>query len=321
MIRAALLGLGNIAWKYDANRPENDFALTQAGALRRHPCVELVGGCSPDTEDRQGFSDWAGGLPVFAAPNDMLEQLQPDLVGICSPTADHFHHAGLCLEAGIRLLWLEKPPTSDTAQLRHLIRQAEKRQAIVCVNYFRRYLPSYRQLKRIIQEQAYGSCLNIRITYSPGLARNGVHLLDQLFFLTEAQNYELLWVEKGGENASPSFALRLSSGQLVLGCGGAASYHTNDISVQCVEAMLAISRGGKENAVAIRYENELFPGFFDLHAQIPSALGSGGLEGYMQASLDDLLACAPRKRLPQSNLRSALLTQQLLEDILKEAAS
>lgn len=321
MIRAALLGLGNIAWKYDARKPENAFALTQAGALRRQPGVELAGGCSPDAKDRYGFSNWSGGLPVFADPGDMLDELQPDLVGICSPTHEHFNHASLCLEAGVRLLWLEKPPASDSAQLRQLIHQADHHQATVCTNYFRRYLPPYRQMKKLLQNQIYGSCLSIRINYSPGLARNGVHLLDQLFFLTGAHDYKVLWVEKDGEAASPSFALRLSSGELVLGCGGAIPYHTNDISVQCTQGTLVISRGGKETAVAASLENEIFPGFFDLHSQTPCPLGPGGLEGYMQASLENLLACAMKGISPQSNLRSALLTQQLLEDILKEAAS
>lgn len=319
MIRGALLGLGNIAWKYDANRPESGFALTQAGAMLRHPEVELVGGCSPDAADRRGFSDWSGGLPVFTAPGAMLEQLRPDLVGICSPTQEHFTHVLQCLESGVRVIWLEKPPTSDSGQLEQLLRRAEHCQATVCVNYFRRYLPSYRQLRKLMQDQTYGPCLNIRITYSPGLARNGVHLLDQLFFLTGAHEYKLLWVEKGGDASSPSFALRLPGGQLVLGCGGSAPYHTNDISVQCAEGMLTIARGGKETAVAKCLENELFPGFFDLHPQNPCPLGSGGLEGYMQASLEDLLLCAMNGEAPQSGLRSALLTQQLLEAILRGA--
>lgn len=320
MIRAALLGLGNVAWKYDANKPDNDFSLSQGGALKRHSGVELVGGCSPDAGDRQGFSNWSGGLPAFATPQEMLERLQPDMAGICSPTLVHFEHACLCLEAGVRLLWLEKPPTANSDELRQLIHLAEQRQATVCVNYFRRYLPSYLHLRRMVQEQTMGACQTIRITYSPGLARNGIHLLDQIFFVTGAQGYRLLWVEQDGSDDSPSFALRLPEGQLVLGCGGTLPYHTNDISVQCTRGILSILRGGKETSVAKSRENELFPGFFDLHMQKNSALGAGGVEGYMQNSLADLLACGANGGQPQSNLYSAFLSQRLLEDILKEAA-
>lgn len=320
MIGAALLGLGNIAWKYDANKPDCGFSLTQGGALKRHPGVKLMGGCSPDAGDRQGFSSWSGGLPAFATPQEMLEQLRPEMVGICSPTQVHFEHACLCLEAGVRLLWLEKPPTANSEELRHLIRLAEQQQATVCVNYFRRYLPSYQQLRRMLQEQTMGPCQTLRITYSPGLARNGVHLLDQIFFVTNAQGYRLLWVEQDANPDCPSFALRLPDGQLVLGCGGTLPYHTNDISVQCMRGTLAISRGGKETSVAESRENEIFPGFFDLHTQSNNALGAGGVENCMQKGLKDLLVCGANGSQPQSNLYSALLSQQLLEDILTEAA-
>ena len=315
MINAALIGLGNIAWKYDARNKAAGFALSQGGAMRTHPEVTLTGGCSPDAVDRSRFTQWSEGLPAFTTPDEMLQFLRPELVGICSPTELHFAHAKLCLESGVRLLWLEKPPTATVAELRELIALAERKQATICVNYFRRYLPVYQRLRDALRMEIFGQCHLIRMLYSPGLARNGVHLLDMLFFLTGAEEYELLWVERGS-NDSPSFVLRLSTGHLVQVAGSELHYHSNDISAICADGIMSVLRGGKRAVMERRVENALFPGFYDLQDGDHAALGVSSMKGYMKNALDDLLASSRTNVAPQSNMRSASYTQTLLEDIL-----
>jgi len=315
MINAALIGLGNIAWKYDARNKNAGFALSQGGAMRAHPEVTLAGGCSPDAEDRAGFTQWSEGVPAFTTPDEMLKTLRPEFVGICSPTEFHFAHAKLCLESGVRLIWLEKPPATTAAELRGLIDLAEREQSTVCVNYFRRYLPLYQRLRDALQAEIFGQCRLIRMLYSPGLARNGVHLLDQLFFLTGAEEHELLWVERSN-HSSPSFALRLSTGHLVQVAGSDLPYHSNDISAVCAKGILSVLRGGKRVVLERRVENALFPGLHELQDGDHTAFGDASLEGYMKNALDDLLVASRTNVAPQSNMRSAFRTQVLLEDIL-----
>jgi predicted dehydrogenase len=321
MTTAALIGLGNIAWKYDANKPDSPFALSQAGAMRRQTEIKLAGGCSPDGSDRAAFAAWSGALPVFADAREMLAALRPELVGICSPTALHYEHARLCLEAGVRLLWLEKPPTVSLAELEELGHLARENGATVCVNFFRRYLPVYRRLHDMLQSEELGACRLLRILYSPGLARNGVHLLDQLFFLTGAEAYDLLWVERGGDPENPAFALRLATGQVAQVCGADLPYHSNDINVICTEGAASIFQGGKRALVERRTENDLFPGFYELREDAHALSQTASLNNYMQPALEDLLHSAAHGSEPQSSLASAHLTQSLLEEVLKEAAS
>ena len=76
MIDAALIGLGGIAWKYDARTQlKNSFALSQAGAMLRHPNVRLVGGFSPNKTDREQFQTWSD-LPAFDNLEAMLDKTQ-----------------------------------------------------------------------------------------------------------------------------------------------------------------------------------------------------------------------------------------------------
>lgn len=316
--KAALIGLGNIAWKYDADFDANAPARSQGGAVRKHGGLVLAGGCSPEPADRAGFSAWAPGAEVCHGAEEMLAELQPEVVGICSPTSEHFNQALLCLEAGVKALWLEKPPTENPDELDRLIVRAKEKGAAVCVNYTRRYLPVYARLRELLQSRAYGPCRLIRLLYSPGLARNGVHLLDQLFYLTAADDYHLLWVEEGG-GASPCFALRLSTGQLVEGAGGDWPYHTNDLSMVCDGGTLSVLRGGKTARAERRVENDLFPGFYDLKDDPGEPLGTPVFEGYMEAALADLMSCLKNGGQPRSNLESARLSQRLLDDILRGA--
>lgn len=316
MIKAVLVGLGNIAWKYDANNSQSSFALSQAGAMREHSGITLLGGCSPSEEDRKGFEVWSGGLPTFSSLEYMLQKLEPDLVGICSPTQEHFAHVCTCLDAGVHNFWLEKPPTLHLSELQELISRTQKTDVLFSVNYFRRYLPIYQNLRKILLNKYYGVCHNIHMFYSPGLARNGVHLLDLLFFLTNADNYELLWVDKI-KGHSPSFALRLSTGQLVLANGVDAPYHSNDINVVCEHAVLSVLRGGKACHVEYSQENPLFPGFYDLHSHTSHPLGKAGIEHYMRYGLENLIYCITTREQPLSNLQSAYVSQHLLSDILE----
>jgi predicted dehydrogenase len=320
-ISAALIGLGRIAWKYDARRPEAPFALSQAGAMLRQAGLRLAGGCSPDADDRAAFAAWSGGRPVFADPAEMLDSLRPELVGVCSPTDLHFEHARLCLEAGVRRLWLEKPATETADQLETLIRLAREKRAAVCVNFFRRYLSVYRELRRMLRQKELGDCRLLRVLYSPGLARNGVHLLDQLFFLTGAEGFELLWVERGGDPANPSFALRLSTGHLASVCGADLSYHSNDISAVCAEGVVSVLGGGKRARVERRVENAMFSGFYELAEADHPMAREASVDDYLSPALDDLLQSAAAGREPQSGLAAALSTQRLLERVLREAAS
>lgn len=316
MISAALIGLGNIAWRYSFSSPDSEFSLSQGEAMRRHAKVELIGACSPDMEDREGFKAWAQVKRVFADAQEMLDELKPDMVGICSPSTEHFIHARLCLEAGARALWLEKPPAMTVQELDELISLAHEKNVSVCVNFPRRYNPVYSRLKQILQDEEFGLCRIIRVLYSPGLARNGIHLLDQLFFLSGADDYELLWAEEANATASPSFILRLSSGHLVHASGADLSYHTNEISLVFERGMISIRNGGRNVLVEESVENLKLPGFYNLNETDAGDMGFPPKGGGMDAALADLVTAFEQGEQPRSNLITSRPAQRLMQQLL-----
>lgn len=320
-MRAAIIGLGNIAWKYDAHLPFGQSALSQAGAIAKNSQMILVGGCDPNPLAREAFSAWSG-CASYETPESMLSAVQIDFVGICSPTPCHYTHAVFCLNANIPMLWLEKPPTASLQELEALVEQATEKNTCVCVNYFRRYLTSYQNLRYCLLNDTFGKCYKIRLLYSPGLARNGVHLLDLVFFLTNATSFDVLFVETKADIENPSFVVRLSTGHLVEGCGLGVNYHTNDVSLLCEKGVISITKGGKVLIEEPAVPDLMYPGFFELGEQEHTHLlqqGLDPLDGCMENALKDIIQAYQQKGFPLSNLHTALLSQTLLDNLLEKA--
>lgn len=312
---AALCGLGNIAWKFGS--AGNAEALSHADAFVAHPQVELVAGCSPCDDDRKAFQG-AHTLPVFEDLDDMLASSVPDIVSICSPTSFHFEQIKACLLAEVPMIWLEKPPSETSWELKELIELREARgcRSTVVVNYQRRYTDCYLRLKQAFNGKVLGRPVRVSVNYSRGLSVNGVHFLDQIFFLLgDAANYDVEWVSKKSRSASPSMVLRFGDVEVVVQ-GDELGYHNNDISVTFEEGRLSVLYGGEETSEEERVENEVFPGFYRLRPSKSNLLGRGGFGNSFYLALEDLIRGHEGGEECASTLRTALKSQQLLEHCL-----
>src|SRR5437660_578919 len=105
--RAALVGLGKIAWRFDRGQGSSPGSLSHAGAYVRNRRTLLVSGCSPHEADRRAFQK-AFAVPVYASLADLLAHKSPDIVSIASPSPLHFSQTLACLEKQVPMIWLEK---------------------------------------------------------------------------------------------------------------------------------------------------------------------------------------------------------------------
>jgi predicted dehydrogenase len=121
--------------------------------------------------------------------DDMLEGESIDLLSIATP--DHLHADAFvaACNAGVRGIFCEKPIATTLADVDRMIAAAEATGTKAIVNHTRRFDPSYRQARRLIDEGAIGPVQQILGTLgSPEamLFRNGSHLVDtMLFFANE----------------------------------------------------------------------------------------------------------------------------------------
>ncbi len=318
--RAALIGLGNVAFKYDTARPGGAAPLSQAGALLAHPAVALAGGASPEAADRAAFSQ-AFGLPAFETPEELLRELAPDIVGICSPTALHYEHASLCLESRIPMVWLEKPACASLPELDALIHTAgQGRSTKLLVNYMRRYEPAHRKLRQIILNGGLGDIISVQVTYSRGLLNNGSHMVDQAFFLLgDGGEAALLAPPTRSSPLNPWFTFRIGAVPVSV-VGMDLPYHANDITITGTRARAAIVHGGMDLRLERLAEHELFPGFFRLVDAPTDGIGPADLGRTMINALADLIDAHEAGREPVSNLATARQTQHVIEEAFAEQA-
>jgi predicted dehydrogenase len=314
--RAALAGLGNIAWRFDQKTDGVGIGLTHASSYLKNDRIEIVGGCSPEQEDRESFEK-VYNVQSFRTIEEMLTAVKPDIVSICTPAEYHYDQVMFCLKQSIPMIWLEKPPTTSLADLDNLIR--ENGQPIgrskILVNYQRRFSESYIWLQSLYKDQTLGACRLIQINYSRGLETNGSHLLDILFFIVGLEGeYRLKWVSDS-RSVSPSFALIFQNGFSAFVSGTELPYHNTDIMLTFDSGRASVLYGGVVRRIECKVENDLFPDFYRLAESKIEHTDNGEIQCSMPEALSDLIEAYEDNREPRSSLVTARRTQKLMEEI------
>ena len=321
-LRAAVIGLGNIAWKYDAGIVGS--VLTHCSTYAADTRTTVVVGYDRDPAQGAAFAHGTG-VPIATSLEDLLAR-RPDIVSICSPNHLHAEHLRACLNACIPMIWLEKPATTDADEARRLLDlQRSLRASTVLVGFQRRYQAAYQRLRALTESGELGPCKGISITYSRGLETNGVHLIDLLFdLLGEDAPYELCGVTPAdGPAASPSFLLRFANGVDCVVTGLDLDYHSIDITVHFAAGRAAVLYGGVVEIRERRIENPFYPGFFRLDTDSSHAAPQADLEQDANAAfprmLTDLIEAHAAGRSPRSTLATAVTAQALVDRILHQA--
>lgn len=186
MRRVLIVGCGNIAGGFDAERAATLPPLTHAGAFSRHGGFHVVACVEPDTERRtafmrrwgvgQGFDDMAA-VCATHAPGSF------DVISLCSPTAVHAQQIDAALALKPRLIFCEKPVTPTLAQTEALVARCHEAGVPLAVNHTRRWAPDVQRLADELGAGAWGSVRSAVGTYNKGVLNNGSHMVDLLHLL------------------------------------------------------------------------------------------------------------------------------------------
>ncbi len=179
-----IVGCGNIAGRFDESRQSDAPPLSHAGAYTQHGGFRLRGCVEPDESRRQAFSrHWAVDMVAtdLAALSGELGAF--DVVSICSPTALHQEHLAQALALSPRVIFCEKPLTSDMTAATHFVRDCHERGVTLVVNYSRRWDPALVELATQLQEGRWGKLRSVVGHYNKGILNNGCHMVDLLLRL------------------------------------------------------------------------------------------------------------------------------------------
>lgn len=313
--RAVIVGLGNIAWKFDLRKDSKEkTTLTHAQTFQNNPKVNLVGGCSPEKKDMELFQKK---FSVHVSPDltELITNTKPDIVSICSPCELHYKHILTCMENDIPMIWLEKPPTKNIEELKEIIEVKKRKKTTVIVNYQRRYCASYNRLKTFFIEKPLGNIIKVDVKYSKGLKINGSHFVDIVFFVLGERDSLSIEIISKQDKINPSFLVSFENNITAQFSGYELPYHNLDLSITCEKGRASIIHGGMTTVWEEKVEHKLFPGFYRLEKSKNNPLGKGDFDGCFENALNDLITSYEQKKDPVSSLETSYNTQLLIDKI------
>jgi len=323
MLDVLIVGCGNIAGGFDANRPAHESPLTHAGAYRAHGGFRLAACVEPNEQRRKAFMErWE--IPYgFATIAEAISAYgRFDVVSICSPTSFHHSDTIASLGASPSLVFCEKPLASNLADAQDMEARCRSAGALLAVNHNRRWAPDVVRLQTELTSGAWGKLRSATGIYNKGVLNNGSHMIDLLLFLLGPMT--LSWIGSpvwDHRNDDPSIPATLSTSDnvsVLLGCGYALDYSIFELQLIVERGTISMENGGLQWRLRRAIPSEQFAGY--------TVLGEGEVRSgeYMRSTAhavaniyESLSNGAPLA----STGESALNAQRLCEEIRTRAVS
>ena len=179
MIRALLIGCGNIGGGYDFNDPQKVW--THAKAYSLHKGIELTV-YDQEKEKAIQIADKYNARVLEQITDDSFSAYQ--IVSITTPTPTHFTYLQKALQAKVAVVICEKPIVDKTEHLTQLQDLYLSSSSKVLVNYIRRFQPGYKKAKlKILQLRQEQVLCGVIVKYKRGFLNNASHAIDLLQFI------------------------------------------------------------------------------------------------------------------------------------------
>jgi predicted dehydrogenase len=191
--RVAVIGCGRIARQH-------------AAVLSTHPATELVAVCDVSREARDALGA-AHGVPEaarFAGYRELLDQVAPDVIHICTWPDTHAEITIAAAERGIHV-YCEKPMALDLRECDAMLAACRRAGIALGINHHRRGDSRYLRARQLLADGAIGQVRLLRAEHGGGgrrLMAMSTHLYDLYRFLAG----DVAWVSgqvlAGGREAT-----------------------------------------------------------------------------------------------------------------------
>jgi predicted dehydrogenase len=254
--RAAIVGLRGIgagAERTTFTGARRAAPHTHASAYHAHARTDLVAVCDLAPDLATQCADTWGPLATYTDFAQMLEREQIDILSIA--TSDHTHAAlGItAVEAGVPMIFCEKPMTTTLADADALVAAVERAGCAFAIDHTRRWDPFFRHAYDFIQSGRLGTVRRVIGTWTGARAleyRNGSHTVDAVNMYAGG---EPVWVvghhEPGPDGAepAPSALIEYDNGVLAFVNQSKGPPRFNEWQVFCDEGRIRI--GGSTASV------------------------------------------------------------------------
>ena len=158
-LTVAFIGTGKMAEK--ASLSGYAMAYRHAEGYEELENVEMVAACDLVRENVDAFAERWGIDSTFEDYHEMLAEIEPDIVSVC--TWPHLHEQMVvdCARAGVGLIYCEKPIADTIGGSRRMIEACDEEGVMLCFNHQRRYGAPFRIAKEMLDDGCIGDLRRI----------------------------------------------------------------------------------------------------------------------------------------------------------------
>ncbi|MCX8082365.1 MAG: Gfo/Idh/MocA family oxidoreductase [bacterium] len=132
--------------------------------------VEIVGGVDINPDVRKSVEkDY--GIKCYNSSEELLRNVIPDGVSICTPPDTHLYLTKICAEKGVHIL-CEKPMAPSIKDCEKMIEICKKNKVILLIGFKKRFAPAYRFLKEKFEKE-FGVPKSAVVKFGLGRVGNG----------------------------------------------------------------------------------------------------------------------------------------------------
>lgn len=195
--RAAIIGTGRIASTYDdeVTHPQpSDFytgerrhaglytvhPVSHAGAYQQTPGFELVAAANRGEEKMRTFGERWGVSALYTDFRKLLADEKPDVVSVCTQSAEKAEVVIAAAEAGVKTIIVEKAMATSLAETDAMLAACDKYGVLLAVNHPYRFSPMNRRAKALIESGEIGTLGTVIAYAGGGMLHVGTHTFDLL---------------------------------------------------------------------------------------------------------------------------------------------
>ena len=182
-----IIGLGNIGLLYDLEEESNsEVFLSHTRSVFSHKNFEIKYLIDIDPK-KLSLAKKKYGDQIEYKTELGEDYLGTDIVVLASiPSVNSYYLNRLKSIDLVKIFLIEKPFLIENEKVKDYYKIIEKSY----LNYFRKTLPFFKNLKKEIDNKLFGNLITINIYYTKGLINNGSHLIDLLNYFF-GSNYDL----------------------------------------------------------------------------------------------------------------------------------
>lgn len=191
--RVAVIGCGRPAGREGRTGAARGHAHWQGYAATGR--CSLVGLADIRTENAQAFAGEHGNPQsppaIFTDYHDLLREVHPDIVSICTWPSLHAEMVVASAESGVRAIHCEKPMAPSWGEAVRMAEAVRRHGCALMFTHQRRFEPTFRAARRLVREGAIGELRNLEASCA-NLFDWGTHWFDMMNFYNE--DTDVRWV-------------------------------------------------------------------------------------------------------------------------------